>query len=300
MSQLLPEFRVGERSALIVANAAQDHEKSATLGLLAGIPVLVEKPLASNTSATNHLFELARDSGSQLCAAHVFRFARYIENFAEIVRRTGNVQRLNFWWIDPVSELVRGEVKNYDPSLPIFVDCLPHIASVIATVLPDLDLSINDVHLKGGGAEMAIGMLAGSIPVNLVLARDAEFRERRLVAEVAAGASVELDFSVEPGVIQGPHGKTNADPLWGVASSPLTALLTAFLVGVNGGGWDTRLSPDLALDAGRLADEVWPRYQAAQGAWVADQILRDCEVRDETGLRYATRELHYREGTLQR
>jgi predicted dehydrogenase len=293
VSQILPEFHAGENSALIVANAVQDHEKAATLGLLAGIPVLVEKPLASNTSAINHLFELARDSGSQLCAAHVFRFARYVENFAQKVRLTGKVQRLDFWWIDPSIERIRGEEKSYDPSLPIFADCLPHIISIIITVLPDSDFSVNNVNLMRGGAEIAIAMSVGNVAVNLVLARDAGFRERRVAAKVTTGKSVELDFSVEPGVIQGPDGKTNADPLWGNSPSPLTSLLSAFLAGVNGDEWDTRLSPDLALYVGRITDQVWPLYQAAQSAWIAEQRQSTCEVRDGAGLGYAIRELYY-------
>ncbi len=300
VSPFWPEFRAGESSALIVANAVQDHEKAAKLGLLAGIPVLVEKPLTPTVAATNRLLALASESGSQLCVGHVFRFARYVENFAQNVRLIGKMQRLNVWWIDPVAEEVRGEVKNYDPSLPVFVDCLPHVVSIIATLIPVLDLTVHSVELTRGGAETTIGMVAGDISVNLVLARDAELRERRLVAEVTSGASVELDFSVEPGVIRSPYGETSADYMWGgMAPSPLTALLMAFLAGANGGKWDTRLSPELALFVARLADRIWPGYKAAQAAWIASQRQGGhCQVRDEVGLGYAIRELHYLDQSL--
>lgn len=299
VSPLWPEFHGGERSALIVANAARDHEKAARLGLLAGVPVLVEKPLTPTTAAAYRLFALARDSGSQLCVAHVFRFARNVGNFAQSVRMTGKLRRLDCWWIDPIAEQVRGEMKKYDPSLPVFVDCLPHVVSIIATLVPEFDLTVQGVKLTRGGAEIEIAMIAGDIAVHLVLARDADVRKRRVMAEVTTGAFVELDFSLEPGVIRSPGGETPADSDWSTAPSPLTELLSAFLVGATGVEWDTRLSTGFALSVARLADQVWPRYQAAQSAWIFDQ-RRGCnfQVFDEAGLIYANRELQYLEEPL--
>lgn len=293
VSSRWPEFQAGESSALIVVNAARDHEKAATLGLLAGIPVLVEKPLTPTTAATNRLFSLASTSGAQLCVGHVFRFARYLGNFAENVRMTGKLRRLDCWWIDPVAEQVRGEVKNYDPSLPVFVDCLPHVVSIIATLIPELDLKVQGVELTRGGAGIDIAMMTRDITVHLILSRDAEARKRRVIAEVTTGVSVELDFSVEPGVIRDPAGERSADSLWDSAPSPLTELLSAFLAGATGGGWDTRLSPELTRHVACLIDQVWPRYRAAQAAWINDQRQRNFQKRDEAGVRYAIRELRY-------
>ncbi len=286
-----PEFRLREPSALIVANSAIQHEAAARLGLLAGVPVLVEKPVAPTSEAVCRLCALANETGTRLCAGLVFRFARYNDNFVQTVRAMEAVRGLEIRWADPIGERIRGESKSYDSSLPVFVDCLPHIVSMIAPFISDQYLSVRGLLLARGGAELTLDMAAGATTVHLVLARNADRRERWVAAKMASGISVSLDFSTEPGMISSPQGDADADLLWGDAPSPMAALLSAFLTGVSTGEWDPRLSPELALQGARLADDVLPQYRSAQAVWIATQRQKSQAECDSTGLYYATREL---------
>ena len=57
VTNVLPYFDNPSKSALIVVNAARDHETAVAHGLAAGVPVLVEKPLALNAKSVNGLID---------------------------------------------------------------------------------------------------------------------------------------------------------------------------------------------------------------------------------------------------
>ena len=74
-----PQFAPGESAAIIVANATRDHEKAVEWAIAAGVPVLVEKPMALSGIHAERLIEMARHKNVCLAPAHVFLFARYLE-----------------------------------------------------------------------------------------------------------------------------------------------------------------------------------------------------------------------------
>ena len=77
VSSIYPEVTAGESCAVIVANAARDHEKAIEWALSRCLPVLVEKPITLSFAATQRLSELAISQKTYLAAAHVFHFARF-------------------------------------------------------------------------------------------------------------------------------------------------------------------------------------------------------------------------------
>jgi hypothetical protein len=84
----------------------------------------------------------------------------------------------------------------------------------------------------------------------------------------------------------------SGDPLWDQSPRPLRAMLAAFLAAAGGKPLDERLSPQKALAAAILADEVralyWPlqeRFLAKNGKSISDP-----------GVEYAMQEFRLREG----
>jgi predicted dehydrogenase len=175
-----PEFLSARSSAAIVTNAARDHERAIEWALSAGAPVLVEKPIALTAAASQRLANLARSRDVYFAAAHIFLFARYLENFARLVAKAGDIRSLQVLWMDPQTESRYGEKKQYDPGLPVFADWLPHVSSIVGALTPGLPQRCEKLKLLRGGAHLELELVLGEIPCSVQLARNGD-RRRRII-----------------------------------------------------------------------------------------------------------------------
>jgi predicted dehydrogenase len=286
VSQDGPDYAAGKPDAIIVANRAVNHVAAAMRALDAGVPVLVEKPMAIGADDVRSLQECAAASGAMLAASHVFLFTRYLENFAAAVAGLGHAHCLEMIWEDGQGDVVRGDVKSYDPAVPVFDDVLPHVLPVLARIAGQ-DLSPASLEIAHGGAQVTIDADAGGLRVTIRLARNAKARSRILIAHTKSGPCT-LDFSVEPGVIAAPGAiNRGADPQWNSAGRPLRTMLAAFLAGVRDKTMDERLSPQKALASALFADEMRGRYRLQLQAWLES---RD-EAAPDAALDYARQEI---------
>lgn len=278
-----PEFGNTPPEAVIVANRAKAHVAAAMPALQAGIPVLVEKPLGITAEAVKSLQAAASATGALLAASHVFLFARYIDTFMARIAACGPALRLEMAWEDGAGDIVRGEMKSYDPAVTVFDDVLPHIVPLLGKVAGQ-PLVFESLRLSEGGARLHIQATTADLRVDLHLARDGVGRRRFLQAETASGPCV-LDFCREPGQLSAPGlAASDPDPLWTTAPRPLGAMLTAFLKASRGAFPDARLSPDAALASAIFADCVRIPYCAQQKDWLA------AHPGDDAGRAYALRE----------
>lgn len=274
-----------EVDAAIIANAAADHESSAERFLAARIPVLIEKPFAMSVAGAARLVELAQAHGAYLAAALVFKFARYVDRFASRLPETWD--SLSVTWTDPGSEIRYGERKRLDSSLPLPADVLPHVVSILDTLVPGARMTSRAVAVKRGGAQTDIELALNGNPCVVHLARNAQERVRRLEA-VAGYQRYELDFSVEPGRMAWNGGDESGDPDWGEGGSPLTRLMRSFLEGVATGVRDERLDPRLGLLACQVTDETLRLYDTGLSAWL--RKMSDRGTLEQNDLDYAMAE----------
>lgn len=291
----LPQFVSGS-SAVIVVNAARDHERAIEWALSAGVPVLAEKPVTLTAVATQRLVDLARSRETYFAAAHIFLFARYIEKFSKLVGETGDIRFLRVCWMDPQSESRYGEQKQYDPGLPIFADWLPHVLSIVGTLKPDSLPCCEKLEFLRGGAQLNIELMLDDIPCSVQLVRNGDRRQR--IIEVTAGQKMlQIDFSSEPGKIISGSETMDGDPDWGQGSRPSAMMLKAFLRGVAGGELDSRLNIEMGLQANQVIDNVAAMYRSAQMPWLVKKLTSSEQVDDD--LHYALREILQAEGPLQ-
>ncbi|MEK7767584.1 MAG: Gfo/Idh/MocA family oxidoreductase [bacterium] len=250
-----PDYGGSRRpEAVIVANAARDHVRAAAEALSAGIPTLVEKPLALSEASARSLIDLAGQNGVRLAVSQVFLFARYVEAFAREVARRAPVTHVRVTWTDPAQETRYGEAKSVDPDLPIVKDVLPHVVSILRVVC-GTTIGFVDVALSRGGAQADLRLRLDGTPCSVRLARNGEARRRVIDVETGTGP-LQLDFSEEPGRITIDGAAVDGDPAWSSAPRPLALMLKSFLDGVAGGAVDERLDAAQALEACRIADQA--------------------------------------------
>ena len=287
VASCFPEQLLGTADAVIVANAACDHEVSAERALRLGAAVMVEKPVALDFASAERLAALAGARQAHLAASNVFLFAAYVERFSRIVSRSSEIRSLHVHWSDPQVEVRHGETKSYDPALPVYADWLPHIISVLSTLTGSGAVRCSKVDLQRGGAELAIDLMLGSTPCSILLARNGDSRRRVFEVQTAQDRA-SLDFSQEPGTIEIGTTSECADPLWRTRPKPLSKMLTAFLEGASGGVWDDRLDVRIGLCACDAIDQVALLYRKALLPWLSRKILSG-EI--DADFRYALSEI---------
>jgi hypothetical protein len=183
----------------------------------------------------------------------------------------GRLRRLSIVWQDGAADIRDGEVKSYDPLVTVFDDVLPHVLPMVQLFQEGSARPVS-LDVRRGGAEISIKAQLVQLEVTLLLARNGERRRRTVLAHTDAG-DYSLDFSGEPGLINGPGIlDLNADPLWDSAPRPLRSMLSAFLAAAAGGPLDARLSPDKALMSAAFADAVRDQYRARQAAELEARI----------------------------
>ena len=274
-------------SAVIVANAARDHARAIDWALEADVPVLVEKPFTDSLAKTRRLIETAAAAGRRLYAAHVLMFADYLPAFARRVAPLPPPRAIVIEWCDPRVEVRHGVSKRFDAGVPVYLDCLPHVVSILETLLPGCALELVGLDYTRGGARLLIKLLVGGTPCEIVLERHAPVRRRAIRFEGDTAAS--LDFSAEPGTVSILGKAESADANWATRPRPMAALIDAFLAAARGGAPDPRLDVAIALRAAELIDLVASVYNSHRLQWLGAALAGDAH--DDVDVAYALAEL---------
>jgi predicted dehydrogenase len=295
ISSTWPQFSAAGPHAVIVVNAARDHEKAAEWALSAGVPVLVEKPIALTVAGSQRLADLAHRRHARFAAAHIFLFARYLDRFSRLVAEAGRIRSLRVEWTDPRSESRYGEHKRYDPSLPVFSDWLPHALSILGALAPGSPGKCEITKFLRGGAHLELCLGFGDVPCRIQLARNSDQR-RRIVEVVAEQKVLQLDFSKEPGIITRDSMTLVGDPDWETKRRPAASMLAAFLRWAGGGEHDSRLDAEIGLRACRIIDQAMDEYRPVLTAWLVAKLASPGPVDDD--LRYALSEMLQSSGPI--
>lgn len=293
----LPHVPDAQRSAVIIANAAREHEATAKWSLAAGVPTLVEKPIALSGDSARRLGAIARERGLLLAPAHVFLFASYLRALSATIASAGAMEAMWIHWSDPAAETRYGELKSYDSSVPLVVDVLPHIVQLVVAVSGVLPSAAREVDVRDGGSSVSLSLRVGDVPCSVQLGRHSD-RRRRLLRVQAERGTFELDFSTEPGSISTPGGVVVSDDTWSASARPLASMLTAFLHWAAGGEKDARLALQPAIRACELIDAIVPLYDAGLASWVTAALSEDPIM--NAALEYALTELLQRDGARSR
>jgi predicted dehydrogenase len=265
-----PEVLSSSSTAVIVANAARDHVTAGRWAIERGGAVLVEKPFTTSLQDARDLVEYADQCGGLLVAGHVLRFARYLTNFSSMLPPWEEISSIFFEWIDSAGEQRYGEAKQYDATVPVFMDCLPHVVSVLQTVfgmLPEL----HRIHaVEAGGSRVTVILLLGGRKCHVTMQRNGKQRVRCLTV-MTRNEKATLDFSTEPGVIRIGEVQVVGDNSWNKKPRPLASMLTAFLSAAHGGEVDARLNLNVALTSCAITDAIMLDYRDQIISWLACQ-----------------------------
>lgn len=284
-----PSFSPTLSNAVIVVNAAFDHEKTVIWALRQRYAVLVEKPIALSYSASQRLVALAKSQGAYLASAHVFLFAEYFEEFSRLLANEGEIKSIRVLWMDPEYEARHGEAKRYDASLPVYADWLPHIIYILHSLTRVADWAPADLELLAGGAHLKLALLSNKTMCSIELVRNGERRQRILEVKTLNRTFI-LDFSSEPVRILADEILLCATYDSCAKPRPMESMLSAFLQGAVFGSYDSRLDIAIGLRASQLIDKMETSYRAALHPWLIKELMNSTKY-ISNDLRYALREV---------
>lgn len=297
VSDVWPTLTEARGCAVIVANAARDHMSAVRRALLAGAPVLVEKPIALTAAEVKALMGLSEDKALLFAAAHVFCFAPYLQNFAKCLPSSIEIETIRIRWSDPKVEARYGEVKQYDPGVPVYADCMPHIVSILERLFPGERLILDTIQFYRGGASLILYFFLEGKMCEVSLERRAAMRERVIEVRDKQGKNYQLDFSMEPGMIYQHDDMYSADPDWESKARPMEQLLGSFLACISDGTSDARLDPNLGLSAVELIEEIKIQYDEWQSKCLLQHFSEMADILCDD-LKYACGELLQRSDRL--
>jgi hypothetical protein len=222
------EIKYKDIDAAIVANSARKHFVFSKKLIMNQIPVLIEKPISSKLSEVLELFNLSKEMQVKVAISQIIMFTQYIKNYKEKICEFGKVNRLHIDWHDEEFENRYAEVKYYDAGVPIYLDCLPHILMIANYLCGGSIDKCESIDLKNGGAYLSLKLTNGEILLSVSIRRN-YLKRKRYVCALVGNKTVNLDFTVEPGIISSDNFTINADEKWDINEKPLSIMLSNFI-----------------------------------------------------------------------
>jgi hypothetical protein len=256
---------------MIVANKAKQHIDTGYHCASINVPALIEKPIASTLDEIKAIENEFKSKKLMLAGSNVFLFSDSIENFSSMMGALQPINKITFNWSDPVNESRWGEAKLYDTSVPVFEDIFPH-AIPILNRLGFNHLCLNELKILEGGSKVNLVLTSGLAEIDLTIERNAGCRKRLISACGFSGATLDLNFSSEPGEITGSNGKKFLFEGSQNASGPLSKMLRSFIRSIEENYLDERLSLDWSKSACLLSESVRGKYYEYQYGWLSEQL----------------------------
>jgi predicted dehydrogenase len=243
----------------LVVNSAHEHRDSVARVLDAGYHAVCEKPLTFSRDDSLQLLAHAAGRGLKVFCTNTYLFADYLHVLRRDWLRDRTFSELELTWAHAT-----GERKNYDSSVPVIFDILPHVASIVLATRGQFTFERSSIAVAQGGRAVTVQFDGDALTVRVRMSRNSPRRVRLLRFSGPAG-QVTLDFAAEPGMVSlNQDGAVCADPAWDSRRKPIAQMLESVTAYFEGGVLDDRLGADAALLGNDLIDAVAEGYVQQQ------------------------------------
>jgi predicted dehydrogenase len=248
----------------LIVNSAHEHRSSVESVLDAGYHAVCEKPLTFSRHDTLQLLARAAERGLELFGTNTYLFADYLHALRREWLRGRTFSELEVTWTDATGEIRHGEAKSHDSSVPVFVDVLPHVASIVLATHGRLTFDRSSIAVAQGGSEVNAEFDGADLTVRARMSRYSP-RRARLLRFSGPADQVTLDFAAEPGVVSlNQQAGVCVDPDWVSKRKPIAQMLDSVKAYFERGVLDDRLGAESALLGNDLIDGVAESYVQQQ------------------------------------
>jgi predicted dehydrogenase len=210
---------------IIIATPPASHVEIARAAILAGVPVLVEKPLALSATEARALRDLAAEKGVFALVEHTHLFSPAFRSLKDLARRHGSVRE------------IRSEASNHGPyrrDVSVLWDWGPHDVAMCLDLMQEFPASavctVQESSARDGGMAESITIalsFPSGVPAQIALS-NAKNKARRFTVRCADAELVYDDL--------GEHKLcVNGMPMQISAEAPLTVAVREFAAAIASG-----------------------------------------------------------------
>ena len=162
----------------VICNATSNHFRFAKMMLKKKYNIFVEKPVALKSKDAYKLLDISHKNNRKIFCSNIFSFSSGLKKlFLKIKKK--QITEVNFFWHDKLNEYRYGERKKYDSKIPIYLDVLFHIFSILDQIIKSKNYKITDVKKKVFlNNEAIIDLMINKIKITINLNRRAKKRLR--------------------------------------------------------------------------------------------------------------------------
>lgn len=249
-----PDWRevvgAADLDGLILALPPKVQGEIAEAAIRAGLPLLMEKPVAIGLAETQHLAELASQTGVPVLVDHIYLFHPAYAALKEVVHKRGGTRAI---------QSVGGARGPFRPDVPVLWDWAPHDIAMCLDLVGEAPSAVTGTCIRsedtpdGRGEIWALDLkfpcgTEASVTVGNVM----EERSRRFTAILSEGEVIFDDCREDKLVLRVPRGESAVPH---AADRPLTRAVETFVGGLNGHGFSA-FGLDLALSVSRVIAEA--------------------------------------------
>jgi predicted dehydrogenase len=235
------EGLAGAVDAVVLTAATSAHRDLALPLIRAGVPLLVEKPLAGTAAEAREIARAAERAEALLQVGHILRFDPVTR---AIAGRTFRPTRISISWRSPFT----GRSTDISVVMDLAIHGIDLALKWAGDMPEEVTATGRTVHGPHTDEVEAHLVFAGGCVADLVASRVSESRERR-IRIAAGGEKIELDYAART-------------VRWGAEALPvetgpdaLTAQMNAFLAAVRGEA-QVAVSADEGARAVEVADRI--------------------------------------------
>ncbi len=137
-------FKYADVNFVHICTPTTTHDELVAMAVKCGAHAFVEKPFASNASATRDLLEHGEAARVRLCPVHQYAFQNSLERFLSRRTKIGNIAAINLQFFTAGG----AGFSHYDWPR-VAADILPHPVSILQRLFPGTDLTSASWRIAG-------------------------------------------------------------------------------------------------------------------------------------------------------
>ncbi len=249
----LPE-KLNIKSSIYVANETKLRFETLQRIAKFKVPILVEKPLMLNSAQAKKIFDLYKHEDVKLSTSQVFRFLDSIQILKNELRFF-KFENIEFYWHDCLHEVRYGELKKFEPDVPLHHNVFPHIYSIMYELLGKFELELVGIQTNELSETLTLDFIIdSSVKFKTHLLRSATQR-LRLIRFSNESKTINFNFSSEESIEIIADGIPFMNLNLGLSLS-LQNMLRAFIESNKSDFVDVRLDAKRSFESLQICEDI--------------------------------------------